>query len=405
MPLAATAHLLAQAGDARNLLDVMDETCRLLRDMDGIPIDRFSWSCMSMHPEVRGFQGIWRTVGGAQEVAHQFDDVDSLRGFERSPLAPLHRGEKHKIRCSLALADDIGEFEILGELKRNGYTDYLALMMPCSNPFERMPITFATQSPGGFQDAHVDSLESFLPLLTLILQREALRRGARTLLETYLGRDPATHVLDGHIRRGEMVQMKAAVCFCDLRNFTYLSQTLDAATLLGLLHDAFDAVVSSLNEHEGEVLKFIGDAVLAVFPVDPQAPQGARLACERALRSAKETLARVAAQSDRRAARDLPRFEMGMAIHYGDVYYGNVGAPNRLDFTVIGATVNVASRLEGMCRTLGYPIVLSSEAARYLPDEDVVDAGKHVLKGVIEPVQIFGTHPLVSPAATEDREL
>lgn len=391
MPPAASAALLARASEGRDILATMDEAARQLRDIDGVPIDRMSWSCRAMHPEILGFQGIWRAEQGVQEINHATSMETG--GFSRSPLAPLYRGETRKIRRPLGPGSNLDEFDILRELHDAGYTDYLALIVPHPNQFERVPVTFATRVPGGFRDDDIQRLEQLLPLLTLVLRNASVRRGTRSLLETYLGRDSASRVLDGHIRRGEMVQMQAAVCFCDLRNFTQYSQTLEPAALLQVLHDAFDAVVSSVHEGEGDILKFIGDAVLAVFQVDETDPEGARSACARAVRAAHAALLRVAERNRQRESQGLPPFDVGLAIHFGEVHYGNIGAPGRLDFTVIGATVNLASRLEGMCRPLGFPVVVSEAVAGHLAPGACEDAGVHALKGVAAPVRIFGMRP------------
>lgn len=395
-PQAAMATLLARASETVDILAIIDEAARQLRDTDGVPVDRISWATRAMHPEIAGFQGLWLVEDGVREVKHAISGQTNgyNRAFERSPLAPLYHGEAQAIRRSLRVESDLDEFDILRELHERGYTDYLALIVPCPSPFERIPVTFVTRAREGFCDDHIAQLSALLPLLTIVLRGAALRRGTRTLLETYLGRDSASRVLDGHIRRGEMVQMQAAVCFCDLRNFTHYSQTLEPAALLELLHDVFDAVVSSVHEGDGDILKFIGDAVLAVFRVDVGDPEGPRRACERAMRAAQTALARIAERNRTRKKVNLPQIDVGLAIHLGNVHYGNIGAPGRLDFTVIGATVNLASRLEGMCRALGYPIVVSEGVAQQLPAYACEDAGLYTLKGVTEPVRIFGTRLL-----------
>ena len=388
-PPATATHLLSQANTSQNPLEMMAEASRLLGERDGIPVARVSWSGLALHPDVSGFQGIWTLEEGSRLMAHR-----KTPGYDRSPFAPLYRGDTNRIRRSLRHGSNLDEFEILRDLYAQGYTDYLALMAPSALRFERIPITFATRDPAGFQPDHIEGLEKLLPLFTLVLRNVALRRGTRNLLETYLGQDAASRVLDGHIRRGEMVQRHAAVCFCDLRNFTHLSQTLETPVLLDLLQEVFDVVVSAIHEQKGDVLKFIGDAVLAVFysdgEGDPADMNGVRLACERAVAAAKTTLHRVAERNQLRLQNGMFPFDVGLAIHYGEVNYGNIGAPDRLDFTVIGPTVNLASRLEGMCRTLGYPIVFSGAVAEHLRDEQIEDAGAHALKGVLKPVRIFG---------------
>ena len=189
-------------------------------------------------------------------------------------------------------------------------------------------------------------------------------------------------------QRGEIVDVEAAVCFCDLRNFTELSQQLDQAELIELLDDAFGAVVGAVEAERGDVLKFIGDAVLAVFRVEGD--ETARVdAVTRAFRAACGALERASALHQERLAAGRAPLVIGLSLHLGHVAYGNIGSPTRLDFTVIGAAVNLASRLEGLCRTLGYPIVMSHAVASRLGAAPLVDAGSHRLKGIPEPVHVW----------------
>lgn len=388
LPAAAAAVLLAPDARRTPVADLIDTLIRALRDQDGIPIDRASCSLPMLHPEVRSTQLIWEPIGGARSIQRTYDASGGM--YMRSPLFPLYSGTADVIRHPIRPSDTERSYEILDELAAEGFTDYLATVARADNPWERAPTSWATRAPGGFTEEQVRSLLALMPLLGLVLTTFAQRASTRALLGTYLGADAASRVLDGHIRRGDVVDVEAAVCFCDLRNFTELSQQLDQAALIELLDDAFGAVVGAVDAERGDVLKFIGDAVLAVFRVDGD--EAARVdAVTRAFRAACCALERTAALHQQRVAVGKAPLVIGLSLHLGHVAYGNIGSPTRLDFTVIGAAVNLASRLEGLCRSLGYPIVMSDAVASRLgAAATLVDAGSHRLKGIPEPVHVWG---------------
>ena len=387
MPAAAAAVLLAPDARRTPVADVIDAVVRALREQDGIPIDRASFSLPMLHPEVRSTQFIWEPMVGARAIQRTYASATALM-YKRSPMFPLYTGSADVIRHAILPDETPRPYPILDELAAEGFTDYLAAVAPADTSWERAPGSWATRAPGGFAEEQVRGLLALMPLLGLVLTTFAQRSSTRALLETYLGSDAASRVLDGHIRRGEIVDVEAAVCFCDLRNFTELSQQLDQAELIELLDDAFGAVVGAVEAERGDVLKFIGDAVLAVFRVEGD--ETARVdAVTRAFRAACGALERASALHQERLAAGRAPLVIGLSLHLGHVAYGNIGSPTRLDFTVIGAAVNLASRLEGLCRTLGYPIVMSHAVASRLGAAPLVDAGSHRLKGIPEPVHVW----------------
>ena len=391
-PPTVTGVLLSPRATQADLVAVMAEVYDALR-ADGIPVERGSWSVPMLHPALRSYQLIWRAGAPVRRLERGWSDATAAM-YARSPIRPLYEGTAHFIRHRITPDDGQRPYEILDELAQEGFTDYLAMCAPAPVGWERAPVTLSTRAPGGFTEAHLESLTHVLSLLTLVLRVHAQRGQTRALLETYLGEDAASRVLDGHIRRGDVVDIEAAVCFCDLRNFTVLSQELPQEELLGLLDDAFGAVVGAVEAERGDVLKFIGDAVLAVFRAG-DTEESRRDAAARATRAGRNALARARETDARRRAQGKAPLSIGLSIHLGRVAYGNIGGPMRLDFTVIGAAVNLASRLEGMCRTLGYPIVLSEAVASRvdgdaLGDATLEDAGTHPLKGIPEPVRVYG---------------
>jgi adenylate cyclase len=225
------------------------------------------------------------------------------------------------------------------------------------------------------------------------MEVHALRRTAKTVLETYLGHLTGERVLNGLIHRGEGEDIHAVLWLCDLRGSTPLADKLPRRAFLELLNDYFECMAGAVLAHRGEVLKFIGDAMLAIFPIGSitehpeRCPEHMR-ACTDAIAAAREAMHRMTDLNRQRAERGEPPLRFGIALHLGDVMYGNVGAPGRLDFTVIGPAVNEAARLEAMCKTLARPLVISAEFARVLP-ESLVSLGVHALRGVRRRHELF----------------
>ena len=246
-------------------------------------------------------------------------------------------------------------------------------------------LTMATRRAEGFADAEVARLEGLRDALAVVARLRDRSAFLDILASTYLGRDTARRVLAGAIHRGDGETIPAAIWFSDLRGFTALSERLPLPALLAVLDDAFEAQVAAIEAEGGEVLKFIGDGMLAIFR--PGAGSEAA-ACQRALRAARALAGRVAAVNEGRRGRGEVELRYGVALHFGDVLYGNIGAPSRLDFTVIGPAVNLAARLEGVCGHLGAPVVASAAFAARCPGA-VAPAGEFALKGLGEPVAAF----------------
>ena len=212
-----------------------------------------------------------------------------------------------------------------------------------------------TDRPNGFSDDDVAALQRLTPFLGLAIKAASLARIAETLVETYLGRDAGRRVLHGQIARGVADRIKAVLWFSDLRNYTRISDTSPPEQIIPLLNDYADAVVSAIHQNSGDVLKLIGDGVLAIFPAEERAR-----ACAAALTAAKEARAAVEALNARRTAEGLPATDMYLGLHLGVVFYGNIGSKERLDFTVVGPAVNEVSRIAAMCRSVDQPILISS---------------------------------------------
>jgi adenylate cyclase len=381
-----TACMLLEHGrltaDTRVLVDAL---CRSLR-AEGIPIDRAMLLLPTLHPQVRALNYIWNDGEPVREIARPWQSVDSEE-FKRSPIRPLLEGTHRLVRRRIADPACARDFGILDDLAGQGFTDYVIVRVEPIMGRVVGAVSFATRQPGGFTDAQLRAALSTLPYLAPVLDTQIVRRVAGTLLNVYLGDDAGARVLDGAVRRGDGESIHAAVCFTDLRDFTVLSDRLPRTELLELLDSYFDCVVSAVHEHGGEVLKFIGDAVLAVFRASAQ---GEDVACRAALAAARDAFSRAEQANARRAGRQPIAF--GTSIHVGEVVYGNIGGPTRLDFTVIGPAVNLASRIQGMCRPLGQPLLVSEAFVR-ATQLDCEDLGAQKLKGVAVDARLFAPPP------------
>jgi adenylate cyclase len=357
----------------------------------GIPVFRLRTTLRTMHPQLAGLSHTWRR--DTDTVEEDWPPLSVLREdtFLKSPYALIFEGAGG-VRRRLDIPGETLDFPILEELRALGVTDYVALPLIFSGG-RISAITVACDRRGGFTTAELRMIAEMLPVLARLMEVHALRRTAETVLETYLGRLTGERVLNGLIHRGEGEDIHAVIWLCDLRGSTALADRLPRRAFLDLLNEYLECMASAVMAHDGEVLKFIGDAMLAIFPIGgisehpERCPEHIR-ACTTAVAAAREALRRMRDLNERRASRGEQELGFGIALHLGDVMYGNVGAPSRLDFTVIGPAVNEAARLEAMCKTLAQPLVISAEFARVLP-EPLVPLGVHALDGVRRPHELF----------------
>jgi adenylate cyclase len=255
-------------------------------------------------------------------------------------------------------------------------------------------ITIASDRPGGFTGEELGQMYETLPVLSRRFELHAMRHTARTLLDTYLGTYTGERVLNGQVRRDDGEDIHAVIWFCDLRDSTTLAESMSRREFLGVLNDFFDCIAGAVLDHGGEVLRFIGDAALAIFPTGVSSAGVDRgcctnqQACGRALEAARGAQGRIAALNERRAAEGKPALGFGLGLHMGDVTYGNIGVPGRLEFTVVGAAGNQAARLKALTKTLDRPILISGEFEACHPGE-LVSLGFHELRGVDGAREVF----------------
>jgi adenylate cyclase len=377
-----TRWLLVDGPHIDSEVELFDELCwRLLGD--GVPLWRASLHIGTLHPQIRGVGARWwrdRKVIEDYRILHGSEATDEYR------LSPIRMTVERGAPMRRRLDGPILDFPLLEKIRKAGGTDYFALAL--NRTFRRFPVVaWTTDRPDGFSAADIAKLEEINPALAAIVDTRAVRRISGNLLDTYLGPQAGRRILAGQIFRAQGERMRAVIMMTDLRGFTGLSDRLPGDAVIELLDDYFDAVVSPIEEKKGEVLKFLGDGVLAIFPAEDDedfAPSS-----RRALEAATEGLDRLATINQARHDRDQPELRIGIGLHLGEVIYGNVGAADRLDFTVIGPAVNLASRIEGLTKRLLRPLLTSAAFAEICP-RPLVSLGFHPVRGLYQPEEVFG---------------
>ena len=352
----------------------------------GAGITRMTTGVPLLHPLVYSSSYLWEIDKPAVERLFM-EAPNSSAVYQASPIRVVYEGGG-PVRRRLDGPEDAFDFPILKELKDQGLTDYVVLPLPFADGSTKAA-SFATDRAGGFDDAALALFDAIAPTLALVIEIQALRRTAETLLDTYLGRQTGRRVLDGQVRRGDGDDIHAVIWFCDLRGSTPLADALGRRAFLDLLNRFLECMAGAVLDHGGEVLRFIGDAGLAIFPIpEDSGDAGAAEACARAVTAARDAMARVVAVNEDQRTAGRPEIAYGIGLHLGDVMYGNIGAPERLEFTVIGAAANEAARIEGLTKDLGVSFVASEAVARR-HEAAWESLGHHPLRGVAEALEIF----------------
>ncbi|MEJ8476728.1 adenylate/guanylate cyclase domain-containing protein [Roseibium algae] len=349
----------------------------------GIPVDRITTGIMILHPNVRAEASVW-TSDGTRELRRYLANEELDESYENSPFKVVHT-ENKLVHLPITAEFQPGEFSIFAELRAEGYIDYVALPMPFSDGSIKA-FSVATKDPGGFSVSSIAVLESIIRPLGLVCELATLRRTAETLLDTYVGPRAGRRVLDGKVKRGDGEWISAIVSFADLRGFTRLSNTLPADKLVHFLNKYFGAMAAAVEAHGGEVLKFIGDEVMAIFPYDT--PDEASDAARRALKAAGETTENIRSINQDNSCDETPDMSVGIALHAGDVFFGNVGSETRLDFTVIGPAVNLAARIAELAKDLNVEVLVSDKIAEIMGCRGGL-YGQYQVKGFDEPVSVY----------------
>jgi adenylate cyclase len=374
--------LVDGARSAPNPPQMMTETCERMVAA-GLPLWRVGVFVRTLHPNVVGRNFVWRPGAEIVVGTANYDVLDSPE-FLSSPLAIVFN-ERREIRARMD-GPDANRFPLFDDLRAEDVTDYLALPLLQVDGTAHVS-SWTTRQPGGFTDEQIKALRELVPPLSRLIEVTRLRFTSTILLDTYVGNRAGERILGGQIRRGHAETMNAAIWLSDLRGFTALSDRLPAETVVDILNLYFDCQVSAITSHGGEVLKFMGDGLLAVFPIDEYVGDPSH-ACAKVLEAACEARANVEAMQF--AIGDtIERFRFGVALHVGRILYGNIGGGNRLDFTCIGPAVNLAARLEKMASRL-HRTVVASRAFAEACSGGWEDLGEFPIAGFSKAERVYG---------------
>ena len=381
--------LLSSALQEQDLLLLVEELAWRLVGA-GLALTRITVHVGTLHPQLLGFYWIWLDNDGIVDELKVAAEALVAERYKRSPLYDvINQGATFRGRTDDA--EHVRRFPLMQDLKEQGVTEYTAFPLVASGTYHNAA-TLGTSRPNGFTNQELDGCTEVMNLFALHVERHIAWRISRNILDTYLGRLAGDRILDGSITRGSGESIDAIIWMSDLRGFTRLMDTLSGQEVMSVLNAYFDAIAGAVLDHGGEVLKYIGDGLLAVFPINEE--KKAREAAASALAATRLALDKIS-----RLNQDPPPpldgisnwspIETGIALHRGDVFFGNVGSVSRLDFTVIGRAVNQTSRVESLTKPLGRSILLT-EPVSILLEEKLIDLGDHELRGLPESTRVFG---------------
>ncbi|GLQ07682.1 adenylate/guanylate cyclase domain-containing protein [Sneathiella chinensis] len=380
------------------LADLLAQFCERLEALD-VRIQRANIALSAIHPQVSAFMYTWRKSEGTVLSTNILHSDEPGEGWFASPFFYMLSNNTYFLHRPLQKDSDL-DFPVLVEFRDEGLTDWFARIFDFGWSHENLLpenatgliTSWATCKPGGFTERDFALLGKAVPLLGLAIKGIASFDMAETVLQTYVGRGTSRKVLSGNIQRGAADSIDAVLVFADLRGFTVLSDRINQSDIMFTLDEYLERMADPIERAGGEILKFMGDGMLATFPMRPDEEEDI---CRTALLSAIEMLSRIKELNLERQAKGLLSMELDVALHVGEVMYGNVGSQTRLDFTVVGSAVNEVSRMESLCDALGRDFVISGEFARRARTctEILQPLGHHVLRGVEKPKELFGLSP------------
>src|SRR5882757_2406696 len=374
--------LIDGARTAMNPSLMMSETCERMVAA-GLPLWRVGVFVRTLHPDIYGRNFVWKPGAEVEIGSVDFKILESP-DFISSPLIIVfQQGLEVRARTSDPSSN---RFPIVEELRADGVTDYIALPLPFIDGTVNAS-SWTTRQPGGFTEEQLVALRKIVKPLARVIEIISLGRTAASLLDTYVGNRAGERILGGQIRRGHTETMNAAIWLSDLRGFTSLSDRVPAETVVEVLNNYFDCQVAAIRAHGGEVLKYMGDGLLAIFPIDEYVGDSQQV-CSRVLEAAHESRASVA-EMQYTIGDVVERFRFGVALHVGRILYGNIGGGNRLDFTCIGPAVNLAARLEKIASRLHRTIV-ASEGFAGICSGGWSDLGEFPIAGFSKAQRVYG---------------
>ena len=389
------------------LAEQVDGFCRGLVEA-GFHASRFNMSIGTLHPRHGAHSYVWRPDGIATELHARRRNDEERAAYLRSPVHHLRATGELRMRRRLGTGAP-HEFPLFDDLHQAGMTDYAARIVyfnetgggpPEASGRDRARaadsvdvlqgvfFSCATDDPDGFDDEELEQVTALLPFLALAVKARSTFDVARTLLQTYLGADAGARVLTGEIDRHSVRSIQAVIWLCDLRGFSRIASRSSQDELIELLDDYLEIMARPVLDHRGQILKFMGDGFLATFDLESDSREAV---CANALNAAEEVVTMLPTFNAKRRDEAKQTVDLGVAIHLGEVLYGNIGTRDRLDFTVVGSAVNEASRIEALCRPLRRKVLLSSafhEAAAACSGS-MISVGVHALRGIAEPQELF----------------
>ena len=375
--------LLGEARAAESPAMLLDGLTAKLREA-GLPLMRATLHLPALHPQLGAIAYEWRAADGRATERRVSRELATSRSFHHSPIALMQR-LRTTVRRRLAGDDALIDFPILETIRELGATDYALVPMPLGSG-KIAGIGMAADGDAGFRDDQIGLVERLAPALGAVCEILIGRQTAIALLDTYVGHNAGRRILDGQIALGAAQSLHTVVFFCDMRGFTTLSETLPQAAVIALLNEFFACMVGPVRQADGEVLKFMGDGLLAIFPVN--AGEDQQEACARAIIAAFEAVTELGRVNEARQKQGAAEIRAGIALHLGTVLYGNIGAGDRLDYTVIGPAVNRAARIENLTKEAGRQILTSQAFADACPVQ-LVHVGRFAVKGVDEPQEVY----------------
>jgi adenylate cyclase len=358
----------------------------------GIDVYRSGMWFPTSHPELWGTYIAWTLEDGAK-IFRPNNETRTTSDFINSPGEAVYIHRK-ALRWRLDTGESL-PFPMLEDIKKEGGTDYLIVPFPEDRTDEQPWISFVTKRAGGFSKLEINTLKEFCEPLSWKARVTTAKMASKSLLTVYLGENAAQRVIEGAFKRGTGEQINAIIWFCDLRGFAKLGETHSSEELVEILDQYFECIAAPIEEAGGEILKFIGDAILATFPLTEPTKE----ACENALVAAEQSLTNLTAWSQQPVAQARPELAAGIALHIGNVLFGNIGARSRLDFTVVGSAVNVASRLESLCKDT-YPLLVTKDFQHHHGGDKLTSIGKKELKGINSEHEIFTLTSMVQTIGT-----
>jgi adenylate cyclase len=374
--------LMRQGRLTRDNSTLLQAFCEHLRDQ-GVRLDRCWLHIRALRPNFAGLSRLWQRGEAIRDRPLEYG-FESTAAYLQSPVrfAAQNKGFHH---WRLGLPGQ-PEFPVFEELRAEGYASYAITPLVFSDGAVNV-ISWATREPGGFAPDDLALLEGLLPSLSAVVEINSLRRFTSNLLTTYVGREPGELILSGQVRRGDVRTTTAALMLADLRGFSELSDRHSPDLVIETLNRYFDCLMPPVRRRGGEVMEIMGDAMLVIF--NENGERDSREACRLAFEAAKEGLAALEQSNEARGGPDRIVLQAGIALHHGQASYGNIGAEDRLDFTVIGPDVNLTSRIERICREIGRNLIMSANFAALL-DEPCFEIGHFDLRGFARKQLLFG---------------